>query len=120
MLSIVMLEKKYTKNILDYATFGIDENINANATVEVKLKDLVFVAQTLQELVQYFHNRVHYPTVEDVHEYMGSRKSGGAFDLLSTANYDAMRSMLPKSMDELYDQGVFDSPELPFYFKPKE
>jgi len=114
-----MLDKKYTKNILNYASFGIDENIDADTTVEVKLKDLVFVAQALQELVQYFHNTMHYPTIEDVHEYMGSRESGGAFDLLSTANYDVMGRMLPKLMDELYEQGVFDSPELPFYFKPK-
>ena len=115
-----MAVKKYTKNILDYASFGIEENIDAEATVEVNLKDLVFVAQTLQELIRYFHNRSHYPTIADLHEYLGTRKSGGAYDLISTANYDVMRRMLPKSIDELYDQGAFDSPEFPFYFKSKE
>jgi len=29
-----------------------------------------------------------------------------------------MKKMLPKSVDKLYDEGVFDSPVMPFYFKP--
>jgi len=65
-----MSNKAYTDNILEYATFGIDENIDANETVEVNLRDLVFVAQTLQEFVRYFHNRNHYLTLEDIHRYL--------------------------------------------------
>jgi len=114
-----MSQKIYTKNILEYATFGINENIDANATVEVNLRDLVFISQTLQEFVRFFHNRDHYPTIDDVREYIGNRKNNRAYHLLSVANYEVMRRMLPKMMDDLYDEGVFDSPESPFYFKPK-
>ena len=113
-----MLRKKYTKNIVKYATHGIEKHIDAEATVEVNLRDLVFIKQTLQEFVQYFHNRDHYPTIEDIHEYMGNRKNKGAYNLLSIANYEVMEKMLPKSLDKLYDEGVFDSPVMPFYFKP--
>ena len=115
-----MSNKAYTDNILEYATFGIDENIDAKTTVEVNLRDLVFVAQTLQEFVRYFHNINHYPTLDDLHKYLGSRESNGAYHLLSKANYEVMRRMLPETMDELYDEGVFDSPEMPFYFEPKD
>ncbi|MEP3890419.1 MAG: hypothetical protein ABJN69_08115 [Hellea sp.] len=115
-----MTDRRYTKNILEYATFGINENIDADAKVEVKLRDLVFIAQTLQEFIQYFHNRDHYLAIEDIHEYLGSRKNGRAYHLLSKANYEVMERMLPKTLDDLYDAGVFDSPEMPFYFEPKE
>ena len=115
-----MKDKKYTHDILQLAKFGIDENISADETVEVSLRDLVFVAQTLQEFVRYFHNRNRYPTIEDVHEYMGSANEGGAFNLLRKANYEVMGRMLPKTMDDLYDEGVFDAPVSPFYFKAKD
>ena len=75
---------------------------------------------TLQEFVQYFHSRAHYPTLEDLHRYLGSLKDNGAYHLLSKANYEMMRRMLPASMDNLYDAGVFDAPEMPFYFEPKD
>ena len=115
-----MANKKYTHNIVEYATYGIDEHIDAAETVEVNLRDLLFVAQTLQELIRYFHNDMHYPTIGDVQEYMGERGSNRAYDLISKANYEVMREMLPKHLDDLFDEGVFDSPESPFYFEPKD
>ena len=115
-----MQDKTYTSNILDYATFGIDQNIAADAKVEVNLRDLVFVAQTLQELIQFFHNRDHYPTLEALHDYLGTRDSKGAFNLLSAANYEVMDRMIPKLVEDLYDEGAFDGPDMPFYFKPHE
>lgn len=114
-----MPEQTYTKNILEYATFGINENIDADATVEVRLRDLVFISQTLQEFVQFFHNRDHYPTIDEVHEYLGNRENNRAYHLLSVANYDVMKRMLPKMVYDLYGEGAFVSPEIPFYFEPK-
>lgn len=114
-----MAEKAYTKDILAYATHGINENIEADTVIEVKLRDLVFVARTLQEFVQYFHNQDHYPAIEDLHEYLGDRKNGRAFHLLSIANYQVIERMLPKMLDDLYDAGAFDSSEIPFYFEAK-
>jgi len=81
-----MSQKKYTKNIVKYATHGIDDNIDADVTVEVNHWDPIFVKQTLQEFVQFFHNIDHYLTIEDIHEYMGNRKNNRAFNLLSIAN----------------------------------
>lgn len=81
-----MPRRKFTKNIVKYATHGIEENIDSDETVEVSLRDLVFVKQTLQEFVQYFHNPSHFSTIEDIHEYIGDRKNHRAYHLLSVAN----------------------------------
>jgi len=115
-----MTTKKYTHNIVEYATYGIDAHIDPAETVEVNLRDLLFVKATLQELIQFFHNPDHYPTIEGVHEYMGGRGSNRAYDLISKSNYQLVREMLPNHLDDLFDEGVFDSPEMPFYFKPED
>jgi len=51
---------------------------------------------------------------------MGERGSNRAYDLISKSNYGLLRDMLPKHLDELFDEGAFDSPKMPFYFKPKD
>jgi len=49
--------------LVEYATYGIAENIASDETVEVNLRELLIVKATLQELVQFFHNEMHYPTI---------------------------------------------------------
>jgi hypothetical protein len=113
-----MSDENYTENIVDYVTYGIDENIDAEDTIEVSLRDLVFVSQTLQEFIQFFHNIDHYPTLEEVNKYLGTKNSNGAYDLFSKANYEVMPRMLPDKVRKLYENGAFDNPEKPFYFAP--
>lgn len=48
-----MVAKTYTRNIVGYATYGIDEHIKSDETVEVNLRDLLFVSATLQELIRF-------------------------------------------------------------------
>ena len=76
-----MDSKNYTDNIVEYVTYGIEEHIKPDETVEVNLRDLMFVAATLRELI---------------------------------------RKMLPQYVDDLFGEGVFDSPEMPYYFKAKD
>ena len=115
-----MGSKKYTKNIVDYATYGIEEQIKPDETVEVNLRDLMFIAATLQELIRFFHNIDHYPTIEDVNNYLGGRGDKRAYDLISKSNYELIRKMLPKHVDDMFDEGAFDSPEMPYYFEAKD
>lgn len=112
-----MDSKNYTDNIVEYATYGIEEHIKPDETVEVNLRDLMFVAATLQELIRFFHNRDHYPTIEDVNNYLGGRGAKRAYDLISKSNYELIRKMLPQYVDDLFGEGVFDSPEMPYYFE---
>lgn len=109
--------EKFTDDIVRYAYHGIDEHIEPDETVVVNLRDLMKVKATLAELVQFFHQPMHYSTIEDVHKYMGNTDSNGAFALLGDANYDIMRRMLPKKIDDLFDTDAFDAPEKPYYFK---
>jgi len=115
-----MNAKKYTRNIVEYATYGIDDHIESDETVEVSLRDLLFVSATLTELIRFFHNIDHYPTIEDVHNYLGGRGANGAYDLISKSNYDLIRKMLPKHVDDMFDEGAFDSSEMPYYFEAKD
>ena len=115
-----MDSKNYTDNIVEYVTYGIEEHIKPDETVEVNLRDLMFVAATLQELIRFFHNRDHYPTIEDVNNYLGGRGAKRAYDLISKSNYELIRKMLPQYVDDLFGEGVFDSPEMPYYFEAKD
>lgn len=114
------MTKEYTRDIVAYAYHGIDEHIQADKTVEVNLRDLILVRATLVELVQFFHNRSHYPKLEDIHEYMGSVDTNGAFKLLHLANYEIMDRMLPSEIRDLYGEGAFDAPVMPYYFEDKD
>jgi len=106
---------KYTENLEEIATFGF-EAIDPKETVEVNLKDLMYVFSTLQEFQQFFHQKLHYQTLEDVQKFMGTVKGQSAHKLLSTSIHDKMVKMLPEKIADLYDDGHFDSPNLPFYF----
>lgn len=114
------MTKEYTRDIVAYAYHGIDEHIPADKTVEVNLRDLMRVQATLQELVQFFHNPSHYPKLEDIHEYMGSRETNGAYKLLSLANYKIMNRLLPPEIEELFQESAFDAPVSPYYFEDKD
>ena len=113
------MKKEYTDNIIEHAFYGIDENIPADRTVVVKLRDLMKVHADLQELNQFFHQPSHMQTLEDVETYLGSLETNGAFKLITMARCDIMGNMLPDDLDALIDQGVFDPPNSPYYFEDK-
>ena len=113
------MKRVYTDNIVKYAYHGIDENIEADRTVEVNLRDLMKLSATLEELLRFFHQPLHLQTLEDVNAYMGTASSNGAFTLPKTANHETIPRMLPAEVNSLRENGVFDAPELPYYFKGK-
>ena len=63
-----MEERKYT-TIEKLVVYGL-ETINPNETVEIKLKDLILIFKFFEEYNRFFHLRMHYPNVEDVHKFM--------------------------------------------------
>lgn len=88
-----------------------------NDSVEVSLRDLVFVHQVLGELVRFFHQPLHYPDLQSVQAFLGSRGSGGAFDVLAEAYYTRVGNMLPSGVRGLLEEGELDHPAPPEYFK---
>lgn len=109
------MSKEYTENLEQIATFGF-EAIDPDEKVEVNLKDLMYVFSTLQEFERFFHQPLHYQSMEDIVRFLGSANDHAAFKLLHTSIHEKMRHMLPEHIDEKFDEGKFDSPKLPFYY----
>ncbi len=110
------MTNEYTENLEEIATYGFDA-IDPDEKVEVNLKDLMYVFATLQEYQRFFHQPLHYQSLEDVERFLGSADDKGGFKLLHTAIHEKMRDMLPKHMDEKFGEGDFDCPKLPFYYE---
>lgn len=111
------MEREYTDDIVEHAFYGIDENIPADRTTVVNLRDLIKIHATLAELISFFHQPLHMQTIEDVEKYLGTFETNGAYKLMLLARCDIMRRMLPNDMDALFDESVFDAPSSPHYFK---
>lgn len=109
------MSKEYTTNLEEIATYGF-EAIDPDETVEVNLKDLMYVFSTLQEYQRFFHQPLHYQSQEDVERFLGSVEGEAGFKLLHTAIHEKVREMLPRHIDDEYGNGDFDSPKLPFYY----
>ncbi|MGC3989046.1 MAG: hypothetical protein QM796_05050 [Chthoniobacteraceae bacterium] len=84
----------------------------------MSLRDLMYVHQTLAELVQFFHQPMHYPGLQAVERFLGTKNSGGAFDVLSESFYKRASDMLPPDIHEAFADGQrFEHPLPPTYFR---
>ena len=97
--------------------FGLD-TIPPDRMVSVSLRDLMYVHQTLAELVQFFHQPMHHPDHQSVERFLGTRGSGGAMDVLFESVYKRMPGMLPPDIHEAFGDGErFEHPLPPTYFE---
>lgn len=108
--------EEYT-NIHEQVYFNLDL-VDNEKFVTVKLKDLVFIFKLLEEFNSFFHNRDHYPTLEEVHRFIAPPE--GVYPILKEAYYFKMRSMLPVEIMELIEEDYFRNPKSPWYFKPEK
>lgn len=97
--------------------FGL-EKIPAEQTVEVRVRDLLYVHQVLGELVRFFHQSEHFPDLAAIERYLGDKESGGAFEVITTAYYGKLRDMLPTDLDDKFADGEFQHPDPPAYYDP--
>jgi len=102
--------------IKELVEFGLGD-IPENLTVSVSVRDLVYVHQVLGELNRFFHQPMHYPTIEAVGDFLGSPGSGGGYEMLSEAYYKKLGNMLPEDIQEKLHDGVFDCDKVPQYFQ---
>lgn len=108
--------QKDIPGINEIATYGLD-TIDPEATIEVKLKDLLYIYKTIEELNRFLHQPMHYKTIETVHQYMGNRDQG-AFSLIHNIYYNIFDRMLPQSVKDFVEDDKFQHPAYPFYYKP--
>ena len=109
----------YTNDIESLVTHNLDK-IDPDSTVEVNLADLVYVYQTLNEYMRFFHQPDHYPHIQSVERFLGSIKDPGGFSALNTALYRKMAPMIPDNIARMFDDSVFDSEQYPWYYLPEE
>ncbi len=96
--------------------YGLD-TIPPERKVTVGLRDLMYIHQTLAEFVRFFHQPTHYPDLQAIENFLGTRGSGDAYDALIEAQYHRIRSMIPADIDDAFGEGDrFEHPLLPAYY----
>jgi hypothetical protein len=106
-----------TPSIREIVEFGL-KGIPEDQTVEVPLRDLLYVNQVLGELNRFFHQPDHFKSIEAVIRFLGTVDSGGGYEVLHTAYYTKFRRMLPPDAQHMLEGGTFEHPSAPAYYDP--
>lgn len=107
--------KRYSNDLEKIILFG-HEVVDKQETVEVNLKDLLYVYSAMQEYMRFFHQPNHYKSLEDVNDFLGCIDEPKGFKILSESVYKKIPDMFPQHIKDKYDNGDFDSPDMPFYY----
>ncbi len=113
--SVFKMERVFTDNQEEIVEYDLDK-INEDETVEVNLKDLMYVYRTLQEYMRFFHQPAHYPKLDDVEKFLGKAGEPAGFKILKESVYNKMSPMMPEHINDMFDEGDFDCPKLPIYY----
>lgn len=110
--------RKYT-TVEEQIEYGL-ETIEPGRQVELSLKDLMYIFQTIGEYISFFHQPLHYKRLEDVNKFLGTVDQG-AFSALYKCYYDILRKYIPEDIEEALDDGErFDNPDPPYYYKEED
>jgi len=99
--------------------YGLDK-VDPERTVEVNLRDLLYVHTVVGEFVRFFHQPIHWETYGDVERFIGNIENG-ALHLLWESYYRKFyySDVFPQDIVEMIDDGEFENPNPPYYFEPK-
>ena len=95
--------------------YGLNEIADKDRPVELPLKDMLYLHQTIGELIRFFHQQKHFPDIQSVEKFMGDAKEG-AFSAVNRCYYEILADCWPDDVVEGFDNGDFDNPEPPAYF----
>lgn len=107
---------KATPSINAIVDYGLD-TIDPKAKIEVNLKDLLYIYKSIEELNRFFHQPMHYETLEMMQKYLGDHNQG-AYSLITNIYYKIFDRMLPPPVKEIVEADDFQHPCFPFYYKP--
>ena len=114
---IAKFAKEFIKDIIEY---GLN-NISDKEKITMSLKDFLYIRRVLEEYMRYLHNPDHYPDIKAIQNFLGDISSGGGFECLSTAIYKKVYKVdLPSKIEKMIDDGVFEHPLYPSYYKENE
>lgn len=75
------------------------KSISETETIEVNLKQLLFIYKAIEDWRGYFHNENHYPTIEEVKKFVGN-KNKGMYSVLNHIYMDIFGEILPKDVED--------------------
>jgi hypothetical protein len=111
-----MMSGKRYATVEEQVEFAVAK-ISDDEMIQVRARDLMFVYQTLRELQRFFHQPLHWPTLQSVQTFIGD-KDKGALHLLSQCYHQKLRDVwTPKIVAQLED-GELDHPDPPYYYEP--
>lgn len=75
-------------------------SVSEKDTIEINLKQLLFVYKAIEEWRDYFHSDTHYPTLEEVKKYVGT-KDQGMYSVLNHIYLKIFDNVFSKDMEDL-------------------
>ena len=95
--------------------------VKKELVVDIKIRRILYIRRVLEEYMRYLHNPHHYPDIEVIQNFLGDTSSGGGFECLSTAIYKKVYKVdLPEKIEKMIDDGLFEHPLYPSYYKKSE
>ena len=110
------MTQKFTTDFEEIVSHNFS-TIDPDESVEVNLRDLLYVYQSLNECVRFFQQANQAGNMGDIHRFLGKEKERRGFCILQKCLDDKLAKMLPEHIDQMLKEGVFTSPKLPFYLK---
>lgn len=92
------------------------ETIDPNRKIEVSLRDLIYAYKTIGLLLNFFHQPLHFPTLDSVEHFLGDGNQG-AYHLLSEIYYSRLYNIWPEDIRIAFQQNRFDNPNPPYYYQ---
>jgi hypothetical protein len=107
--------KKYT-TVEEQIEYGL-QTIESDRKIELSLKDLMYVHQTIGEFIRFFHQPMHYQKLDDVTRFLGSFDKG-ALSALHRCYHTMLRDCMPEDIEKAFEDGErFENPDPPYYYK---
>lgn len=81
------------------------ETIKADRTIEIPLRDALYLHKVLGEFVAFFHQPDNWRTIEDVQQFIGN-KDEGALHVLWEAYYQRTANVWPADIEKAFNDGA--------------
>src|SRR5262252_7823283 len=99
---------KYT-SLEDQVEYGLT-TIDPDRQIQMSLRDLVYTYKTIGLLINFFHQPLHFPSLESIEQFLGDGNSG-AYHLLAEIYYKRLYEVWPEDIRHGLAASRFDNPD---------